>query len=504
MANATLYLSKKVNAQGEHPILVRVDVTRKNRPQFKSNIAILPEFFVDGEIKIPMRSKLNAQLRESLLKKKADIDAYVASLLAIAMALPEDARTRNDILEVYEMVKSVNPTEISRTTIIAKKREQNEANLELVRQLQESRRPDVLQYIRKRTEGMEKGTIKRKGNNYTKGTLHTYKGFVNVLEQFVKHHPFDWEDLNENLIDKFVLYLENYGYMKKTINKLLAVFSSMLNAAFKEGYTFKHSILDRFPKLNVTNDDKKVEIYLTEEELQALYEMRLKDEEKVARDIFLVGCYTSQRFSDYSRISERNISFHDGIGIITLIQKKTGTEVSIPILNDNLIKILKRYDYNLPTMSNVRLNLVIKGVFEKLSKKVPSLQKEMATKVTLTHLKNEEESKVKFKRNAQGEILLPRHQLVTTHTARRTGITLMYLSRVLDTHEMMSISGHKTESVFNDYIKISGIELATNIAKKVAKAKKESELKALLLKQFEDMSAEKLTKLLEVAKNEPT
>ena len=68
-----------------------------------------------------MRSKLNAQLRDNLLKKKADIDAYVASLLAIAMALPEDARTRNDTLEVYEVVKSVNPTEISRTTIIRRK-----------------------------------------------------------------------------------------------------------------------------------------------------------------------------------------------------------------------------------------------------------------------------------------------------------------------------------------------------------------------------------------------
>ena len=119
--HSTLYLWKKVNAQGEHPILVRVDVTRKNRPQFKSNIAILPEFFVDDAIKIPMRSKLNAQLRDNLLKKKADIDAYVASLLAIAMALPEDARTRNDTLEVYEVVKSVNPTEISRTTIIRRK-----------------------------------------------------------------------------------------------------------------------------------------------------------------------------------------------------------------------------------------------------------------------------------------------------------------------------------------------------------------------------------------------
>ena len=70
--------------------------------------------------------------------------------------------------------------------------------------------------------------------------------------------------------------------------------------------------------------------------------------------------------------------------------------------------------------------------------------------------------------------------------------------------EMMSISGHKTESVFNDYIKISGIELATNIAKKVAKARKESEVKFLLLQQFESMTAEQLTNLLELSKNSAT
>jgi len=69
---------------------------------------------------------------------------------------------------------------------------------------------------------------------------------------------------------------------------------------------------------------------------------------------------------------------------------------------------------------------------------------------------------------------------------------------------MMSISGHKTESVFNDYIKISGIELATNIAKKVAKARKELEVKSLLLQQFESMTAEQLANLLELSKNSAT
>lgn len=500
MAKATLSLSKKANPQGEFPILVRMDITRTNRPQFKSTVTVLPEYFADGEIKIPMRGKLNAAFRDELLKKKTDIEAFIASLTAISMALPEEARTRKDILEVYEVVKSVNPAEISRTTIIAKKKEQTAANAELVRQLQEARRPGVLDFVRKRLEGMKNGTIKRKGNNYTKQTLHTYTGFANILETFIKQHPFDWEDINERLIDEFVLYMENYGYMKKTVNKNLAVFSAMLNTAFKEGFRFKTSVLDHFPKLHVTREDKVVEIYLTEEELQALYEMPLSGKEDKARDVFLVGCYTSQRFSDYSRITERNISFHDGVGIITLTQQKTGTEVSIPILNDNLIRIFEKYDYNLPYINNNRLNDTIKVVLEKLSETVPSLKQEMATKLTLVNQKMEGQNRVSYKRNEHGEALVPRYRLATTHTARRTGITLMYLSKMLDSHEMMSISGHKTESVFNDYIKISGIELATSIAKKVAKAKREAEVKSVLLEQFGKMSAEQLAGLLELTK----
>lgn len=480
--------------------MVRLDITRTNRPQFKSTVTVLPEYFADGEIKIPMRGKLNAAFRDELLKKKTDIEAFIASLTAISMALPEEARTRKDILEVYEVVKSVNPAEISRTTIIAKKKEQTAANAELVRQLQEARRPGVLDFVRKRLEGMKNGTIKRKGNNYTKQTLHTYTGFANILETFIKQHPFDWEDINERLIDEFVLYMENYGYMKKTVNKNLAVFSAMLNTAFKEGFRFKTSVLDHFPKLHVTREDKVVEIYLTEEELQALYEMPLSGKEDKARDVFLVGCYTSQRFSDYSRITERNISFHDGVGIITLTQQKTGTEVSIPILNDNLIRIFEKYDYNLPYINNNRLNDTIKVVLEKLSETVPSLKQEMATKLTLVNQKMEGQNRVSYKRNEHGEALVPRYRLATTHTARRTGITLMYLSKMLDSHEMMSISGHKTESVFNDYIKISGIELATSIAKKVAKAKREAEVKSVLLEQFGQMSAEQLAGLLELAK----
>lgn len=500
MAKATLLLSAKANSEGEHIIKVRLDITRTNRPQFKSPIAIREENFVDGHIKIPSRGKLNAAYRDSIIKKKADLEAFIAHLNAIVMALPEEAHNRQDIMDVYETVKTLSPSEISRTTIVTKKREQAEAKVRLVAEIQESHKPDVLKYMKDRVQGMVDGTIKRKGNNYTDQTIHTYKSFTVVLESFMKEHPFSWTDLDERLIDEFVLYMEKYGYMKKTINKNLAVFSAMLNYAFKDGFKFRSSVLNQFPKLQVKREDMATEIYLTEDELQALFEMELTGHEDEVRDVFLAGCYTSQRFSDYSRINESNFSTHDGINIITLTQKKTGTEVSIPIINNNLMVILRKYDLNLPDIDNNTLNQDIKVIMKRLSLTVPSLRKEMVTQLTLIQKSMENEGKKEYKRNANGEVLVPRYDLVTSHTARRTGITLMYLSRILDTHEMMSISGHKTESVFNDYIKLSGVELATNIARKVANARKESEVKALLMKQLEAMSAEQLASLLEQAK----
>ncbi|WP_298074864.1 hypothetical protein [uncultured Bacteroides sp.] len=67
MPKASLAIAKKSDCQGECRILVRLDITRTNRPQFKSPVSVSPPHFVDGSIKIPSRGKLNITLRESLL-----------------------------------------------------------------------------------------------------------------------------------------------------------------------------------------------------------------------------------------------------------------------------------------------------------------------------------------------------------------------------------------------------------------------------------------------------
>lgn len=91
--------------------------------------------------------------------------------------------------------------------------------------------------------------------------------------------------------------------------------------------------LSYFSKRKVEESDKPVEIYLTETELQALAEMELTGLKDQVRDIFLVGCYTCQRVSDYNNIQPEDFTTTaKGTPIIRLVQQKTRNEVKIPIM----------------------------------------------------------------------------------------------------------------------------------------------------------------------------
>ena len=68
---------------------------------------------------------------------------------------------------------------------------------------------------------------------------------------------------------------------------------------------------------------------------------------------------------------------------------------------------------------------------------------------------------------------MPRYDCVTTHTARRSGITNMYLSHKFTIVQMMHVSGHKTQKTFMDYIKLSSDEIADEIDANVNGTKEE-------------------------------
>ncbi len=132
-------------------------------------------------------------------------------------------------------------------------------------------------------------------------------------------------------------------------------------------------------------------------------------------------------------------------------------------VNPNLKAICEKYNYNLPYVVDVILNRYIKEILKELSDKVPDLAKMVVTKLTQKQKKLVEDGKLVVEHNEKGEVIMPRYKCVTTHTARRSGITNMYLTHKYSIVQMMHVSGHKTQKTFMDYIKLSSDEIADEI-----------------------------------------
>ena len=161
------------------------------------------------------------------------------------------------------------------------------------------------------------------------------------------------------------------------------------------------------------------------------------------------------------------------MAIIRLVQQKTKTEVTIPILNDNLIALFEKYNYNVPKANEKVLNRYIKNILKDLSETVPSLKEKVPTKLTMKQKEAMRRDNISPETDLNGNVIVPRYDCMTSHTARRTGITNMYLSHKYTILQMMHVSGHKPQKTFMDYIKISSDEIADEIDTIVNGAKEE-------------------------------
>ena len=151
------------------------------------------------------------------------------------------------------------------------------------------------------------------------------------------------------------------------------------------------------------------------------------------RDLFIVECLTGVRYGDLMKITKEDI-FKDSIKIKV---SKTG-QVLHTLLLPKTKKILKKYNFILPKISNSNYNKYIKEVGE-----IACINQ------TLTQESYRSGKAVSFKRK--------KYQLITTHTARRSFATNMY-KRGYSPVQIMSITGHKKESTFLKYIRITNEE----------------------------------------------
>lgn len=354
-------------------------------------------------------------------------------------------------------------------------------------------------------KGISDGTIRHSnGKIYTDSTVVVWKYFGVYLKEYCTR-KLQFDDISKPFADKFSVYLEKKGLMAGTINKQVSCFRKLCNLAAEEGLNSNAVSLKVWKERTVKAAEKRTEVYLTDAELDALYQMDLSAERAKVRDVFFIGYLSGQRFSDYSDFTADNFKkVEGGMDVIGLTQKKTGNYVEVPIWDCRVTEIAKRYRYIFPKMESQKLNHDIKDILGELSATVPSLAEKYITVLSmperrsealyqsfLDRLKkggrlneNEKKEYVKmrryadshngsplYERNRRGQVIRPKYELVSSHTARRSSITNLYKMGLLDNREIMSISGHQSERVFESYIKVGTSEQAQRVGKKLMKAK---------------------------------
>jgi len=277
-----------------------------------------------------------------------------------------------------------------------------------------------LPYFRK--WAMEENT-KHKYNRYK---VYTYNTLESYFEEKNQKQP-TFNDINYAFCEDFIEWMsDEKDLCANTRGSHIKFVKAAMNEAFKNRL-HQNEDFRSFRKEMEQVDA----VYLTNEEVTKVAQLPLCGNHALVRDIFILGCHTGMRFSDYSRLSMNDISD----GIIHFITQKCKTPVDIPA-HPRVLEILNKYGGTMPKISGQKFNAHIKEVCKEAGIK----------------------ENVLVRRSGKQE-RYEKWELVSSHTARRTGLTNMYKAGI-PTYRCMMISGHKTEQVFLTYLRITQEENA--------------------------------------------
>ena len=293
----------------------------------------------------------------------------------------------------------------------------------------------------------ETGKRKKKGGitNVSSGTIKSYKGFRSQLAAYLEERLriIHFADLTIEFYNDFRLFLTDKRYSPNTVARMIKICKTICYAAEQLKLLDAGNIRSGFEVIYRDVDN----VYLTDERINELYKYDLSDRpawEKV-RDVFVVGCLTGQRISDYKRINAKMIvTLTDGNRYIKLKQEKTGNTVYIP-LDYRVDDILNKYNGELPKVYDQKINDHIKEIGEALG---------------WTEIVELEEQHGAMEYTARKRFC----DLLKTHTARRSFATNMYKTGA-SLNSIMAITGHSSEQQLKTYLKLDESEKAMLAAK---------------------------------------
>jgi integrase len=315
------------------------------------------------------------------------------------------------------------------------------AGLEATENKQEPANETLISFISKVINEAQTRQNDRTGKNISLNTIKVYKQCLRLLTEFNKtKRKIDFQNIDLDFFHDFKSFMIKKNYSQNTIAKHFITLKSFINEATERGINSNHAYKSkRFRVPQIATDT----IYLSTRELTNLYELDLVNEPSLdrVRDLFLVGCYTGLRFSDFSNLGPENIK----TDFLQIRTQKTNEEVIIPIhpqLMDIMSKYKGKYPNSLPpAISNQKMNDYLK----KLGAKIEGLTESINITTTKGNLTIDQTFK-KFEK-------------ISTHTARRSFATNLY-KEGFPPQGIMKITGHRTEKAFLRYIRVTPQENA--------------------------------------------
>lgn len=280
--------------------------------------------------------------------------------------------------------------------------------------------------------------------NNQKYSIQTYdsnkhrKTAFNKLKSFFGKKIPEFSDINYKFYTEFINWLLDDNELgNSSANKQIDYLKGFLNHAAKLKL-FDISILLNFARLPEYEVNK---ISVSKEELKIIWEYEFDNErlERV-RDLFVFACATGLRESDFSNIKPVNVR-NDTIDFTSI---KTKIHLVIP-LNTYSRAILEKYGNVLPQYSQQRFNDYIKEVMEVIGIDSP-------------------EEVITYKKGVRLETTVPKYELISSHTGRRTFIT-QCIMRGIPIPVIRSMTGHKDLKSFQKYIKITDKDKRSEMSK---------------------------------------
>lgn len=244
-------------------------------------------------------------------------------------------------------------------------------------------------------------------------------------------------------------YFASHNLTNGTIGKHIKTFKRFLNWAAANGHN-QHIGQHRFALPKSEHDI----IFLTQDELTAIATLPLPpsfgrgDRGEAVRDAFLLACYTGLRFSDLAGLTHAQLHVVDSQpSFIRKRIQKIDSYLSVP-LSPLAQAIIDRYQWTQPLPPNSTTNAIIK-------------------KLGLLAGITSPTAKTSYYGQNRTIATVPKYQLMSAHTARRTFITLSY-SKGMKLEHIMAIVGIRNHRTIQRYLAIPTQEINTDLRQKWA------------------------------------